>query len=132
MAIQDRGFELALNGIKTGATHVILYGFYQDAVNNFISSDFEDDNNTLVKKSITWSNPVNSSGWQLVTDPSGTILFEFTQDIIDSYFGYFEVEGIKVLDASENVILQRALVSNAKFDVPGELTIDEIKITASN
>ena len=123
MALQDKGFEVALNGIKNAGVRMRLYGSYPQGEQY---TGYE---------TVVWNNPTNASGtWKLFTNASSPVLFEITQTFLDnlpSGNGIFVAEGIEISDNSTGLILKKAFASPFTFDVPGELTVEQVTIEAS-
>lgn len=123
MALQDSGFEYALNGIKNASTRIRLYQVYPQG-EQFTGYE-----------TITWNNPGDQSGtWRLVSNAGSPAVFEITQTFLDnlpSGNGTFEAEGIEIWDNSTGLILRKAFPSPFIFDVPGELTVEQVIIEAS-
>lgn len=120
MAIQDKGFEVALIGIKTAATKIRLYGEGNNAPGQA---------QTFGLKDITWNDPSDVSGtWRLVSNAGSPPVFTFEASDITFFDGLFEAIGVDVLDASNNIILRKAFPSPYTFDVPGELTVEQVLI----
>ena len=123
MAIQDKGFEVALNGIKNASTKIRLYGEGNNAPGQA---------QTFGLENITWNNPSDVSGtWRLVSNAGSPPVFEITQTFLDtlpSGNGIFEAQGVEIWDNSTGLILKKAFPSPYTFDVPGELTVEQVLI----
>ena len=120
MAIQDSGFEYALNGIKNASTRVRLYQVYPSG-EQFTGYE-----------TIAWNDPSDVSGtWRLVSNAGSPPVFEITQTFLNtlpSGNGIFEAQGVEIWDNSTGLILKKAFPSPYTFDVPGELTVEQVLI----
>ena len=69
MPVENKGFEYALTEFKNVGVRARLYGI-ETGEPVYVSS----------RIAIDWNNPVNSGGWELVSDPNTLLTWEILPD----------------------------------------------------
>jgi len=126
MSLKSKGFENVLNSIKNATDGIVLYG-------KISQDDFatEQDYETQTPLTLNWKagtpSSINDNSWKLESDSEDPTVFT-----IDTSNGKIRVAGIRLLDSSDNVLVEKGFGQTYEFDVDGELTVEQIVIEASS
>jgi len=125
MALQATGFSLVLTALRNAGINVRIYGL--SSTDSFATSQSYESGS----QSITWASgspsQVTSTLWKLESDVSAPPTFV----IATGSLGTIRITGLRLLNSSNEVLLDKSFGQNFDFAVNGEFTLEKLTIEAT-
>lgn len=123
MPLKATGFSTVLTALRNAGANVRLFG-------KISTDDFATETNfTSGNQTINWASgspsEVNATTWRLESDINNQTVFS-----ISTASGKIRITGLELLNASNEVLLNKSFGQTYQFNVNGEFTLEQLTIEA--